>query len=276
MVTSNLPALDQQFASLAEQFARDGYVVARGLFSPAEVEEIRALFAKMHAEGVPGHYEPRTVRDGVEDPNDPLYQYPRVMMPHRFNARAKHYMLHAGVRRILESLFQTEPVATQSMFYFKPPGARGQALHQDQFYLLVEPGTCIAAWTAIDDCDAENGGMMLVPKTNDAPIVCPDEANRGESYTKHFVPVPKGSKPVLAEMKAGDTLFFNGSVIHGSGPNRSKERFRRAFICHYAAGNLQKISGSYHPLTRMDGSEYEVEIQTSGGPCGEGWAGAAH
>ena len=162
------------------------------------------------------------------------------------------------------------------MFYFKPPGARGQALHQDQFYLLVEPGTCIAAWTAMDDCDVENGAIYVVPKTNDAPIVCPDMANKSESYTTHFVPVPKGLKPQLVPMKAGDTLFFNGSIIHGSGPNRSKTRFRRSFICHYASGDVQKISNSYRPLIRMDGSEYEVASQVSGGPCGEGWKGLLH
>jgi phytanoyl-CoA hydroxylase len=274
--TASLPLGADSVGSLSAQFAREGYAKARGLFSPAEVEEIRTLFARMHAEGVPGYYEPRKPRDGVEKPDDPLFQYPRVMMPHRFNARAKHYMLHAGVAAHLRAFFGQEPVATQSMFYFKPPGARGQALHQDQFYLLVEPGTCIAAWTAIDDCDAENGAMYIVPKTQDAPIVCPETANRSESYTTHFVPVPKGHKAELVEMKAGDTLFFNGALIHGSGPNRSKTRFRRSFICHYAAGNVQKISSGYHPLTRLDGSTYEVEAQTSGGPCGEGWSGSLH
>jgi phytanoyl-CoA hydroxylase len=276
MVIDSSPITDSPNIDLTEQFARDGYVLSRALFSSDEVQEIRELFTRMHAEGVPGHYEPRTVHDGVENPNDPLYQYPRVMMPHRFNARAKHFMLHDRVREQLKMFFGEDPVATQSMFYYKPPGARGQALHQDQFYLLVEPGTCIAAWTAIDDCDAENGGMMVVPKSNATPVVCPDVANGDESYTNHFVPVPKGLKPELLKMKAGDTLFFNGSVIHGSGPNRSKDRFRRAFICHYASGNLKKISGGYRPLVRMDGSEYEVEPQASGGPCGEGWQGGLH
>jgi hypothetical protein len=32
------------------------------------------------------------------------------------------------------------------MIYFKAAGARGQALHQDQYYLRVNPGTCCAAW----------------------------------------------------------------------------------------------------------------------------------
>lgn len=276
MVIATDPVADQKTSPLAEQFAREGYALARGLFSPAEVEEIRELFARMHAEGVPGHYEPRKPADGVDNPEDPLFQYPRVMMPHRFNARAKHYMLHPGVARHLRAFFGMEPVATQSMFYFKPPSARGQALHQDQFYLLVEPGTCIAAWTAIDDCDAENGGMMIVPKTDRMDIVCPKVADRNESYTSHYVAVPKGQKAQLIPMKAGDTLFFNGSLIHGSGPNRSQTRFRRSFICHYAAGNVQKISGGYHPLTRLDGTTYEVTPQSSGGPCGEGWKGSLH
>jgi hypothetical protein len=276
MVADLKTSADNEISTLAAQFAQEGYCLAKGLFTPGEVEEIRGLFGKIHAEGVPGFYERTKTYDGVENPNDPLAQYPRVMMPHRFNERAKHYMLLPRVADRLRAFFGQEPVATQSMFYFKPPGARGQALHQDQFYLLVEPGTCIAAWTAIDDCDAENGGMMIVPKTNEGPVFCPDTANRTESYTTHFVPVPKGHKAQLVEMKAGDTLFFNGSLIHGSGPNRSKTRFRRSFICHYAAGDVRKISGGYRPLTRMDGTNYEVEAQTSGGPCGEGWTGGAH
>lgn len=276
MVIDTSPITDASVSTLAGQFARDGFALARGLFTSVEVEEIRALFAKLHREGVPGHYEPAKPQDGVENPDDPLFRYPRVMMPHRFNRRAKDFMLHDGVVAHLRAFFGLEPVAAQSMFYFKPPGARGQALHQDQFYLLVEPGTCIAAWTAIDDCDAENGAMYIVPKSNEGPVVCPDIADRGESYTTHFVPVPKGLKAQLVEMKAGDTLFFNGSLIHGSGPNRSKTRFRRAFICHYAGGDVRRISGGYHPLTRMDGTTYEVTPQTSGGPCGEGWKGSLH
>jgi len=276
MVATRRPAPNQEIPELAKFFAREGYAVARGLFKPEEVEEIRQMAATMHAEGVPGFYEPRKEADGVKNPDDPLFQYPRIMMPHRWNERAKHYMLLPSVADRLRAFFGTDPVATQSMFYFKPPGARGQALHQDQFYLLVQPGTCIAAWTAIDDCDAENGAVYVVPKTNDAEVICPKLANPTESYTSHYVPVPKGHKAQLVPMKAGDTLFFNGSIIHGSGPNRSKTRFRRSFICHYAAGNVEKISGSYHPLVRMDGTVYEVEAQVSGGPCGEGWKGALH
>jgi ectoine hydroxylase-related dioxygenase (phytanoyl-CoA dioxygenase family) len=162
------------------------------------------------------------------------------------------------------------------MYYFKPPGARGQALHQDNFYLMVRPGTCIAAWTAIDDCDEENGAMMVVPRSHRDDLVCPERANEKVSFAREFVRVPEGKKAHLVKMKRGDTLFFNGSAIHGSGPNRSKDRFRRSFIGHYIGESTQGISQYYTPLLRMDGSEIHIPQINDGGPCGGEWVGAIH
>jgi len=276
------PSVDEaSLAAAAEAFHRDGYFIARGLFSPTEVEDVNALFKKMHADGgVPGLYEvgelnPGDTRTTTSEP-DPLAVWPRVMHPHRFDAKARAYLLHPKIRVYLEKFMEGEPVATQSMYYFKPPGARGQAMHQDNFYLLVQPGTCMAAWTACDDCDTENGGLMVVPNSHVSELVCPDQADPNTSYAPHRVPVPKGMKPIPAEMKAGDTLFFNGNVIHGSGPNRSKDRFRRSWICHYAKGDIRTISKYYTPVVSMDGRDITtVKAERSGGPCGGTWEGAA-
>jgi phytanoyl-CoA hydroxylase len=260
--------------SLTADFQREGFAVVRSLFPPESVAELRQAFDDLHAAGaVPGYFEP-VPRD--QSGGDPLKVFPRVMHPHRFKDVARRYMLHPAIGTILQALFGEEPIAAQSMFYFKPPGARGQALHQDQFYLMVEPGTCIAAWVAVDDSDAENGGLYVVPNTRDAEVVCPDKADEAESFTSHFVRPPAGQKAVVCELKAGDVLFFNGNLIHGSGPNRSKNRFRRSFICHYVAGSTDRISRFYNPLVRMDGSEIEIAANESGGPCGELWKGATH
>ena len=266
---TTLPNIDH--ATLKTDFERDGFALVRGLFSPYEVSEIKETFERLHAEQMPTLME-----DNIKDPNDPLAKYPRILHPHRFNQVALHYLLHPSVRECLHTLLGEEPVATQSMYYFKPPGARGQAMHQDNLYLLVEPGTCLAAWTAIDRCDRENGGMMVVPKTHNSEVQCPGEADSTESWSKHLVRLPDGKKAIDVPMEPGDTLFFNGSTIHGSGPNRSKDRFRRSFIGHYAAGSLEKMSKFYFPLLNMDGTEHTVAINESGGPCGQTWQGAAH
>lgn len=255
-------------------FDSEGYALVQGLFTAAEVAELRESFAALHEAGpVPGYFSP-VPKD--EATGDILKIYPRVIMPHRFDPVSERALLHPRVMMALTALFGEEPLAAQSMFYFKPPGARGQALHQDNFFLLVEPGTCIAAWTAVDDIDADNGGMLIVPKTQEEAIVCPDEANSEESFTKHYVPVPNGQQPTLAKMKAGDTLFFNGSTIHGSGPNRSPDRFRRSFIGHYVPASTQRISHFYLPLLRPDGAAVEIAVNDSVGACGEEWQGATH
>jgi ectoine hydroxylase-related dioxygenase (phytanoyl-CoA dioxygenase family) len=205
-----------------------------------------------------------------------LKQFPRIIHPHRFDDVSRRYLVHPGVLSCLHELMQCDVLAANCMFYYKPPGSRGQAMHQDNFYLLVEPQTCVAAWTAIDDADPENGGMYLVGDTAEEEISCPEEANSSESYTTHFVPTPKGKKALPCRMKAGDTLFFNGSSIHGSGPNRSKDRFRRSFICHYVPKSTQRISKHYLPLLSPEGEEVMIESNASGGPCGSSWQGGTH
>ncbi|GAA4846945.1 phytanoyl-CoA dioxygenase family protein [Paenibacillus vulneris] len=245
-------------------FETEGYLIVKGLFSPDDIAEIERTFEEISHHTIPGHFEP----DMDAELNDPLKRYPRVMHPHRFNETAKQYMLHKPVMEVLADLFEEPALAAQSMFYYKPPGSRGQALHQDNFYLKVEPGNCIAAWTAIDPADEENGGLLVVPKTNHYEIICPEKANADESFTTHYVKPPKDQKAIPTIMEKGDVLFFNGNLIHGSYRNKTKDRFRRAFICHYANESAARISHHYRPLFRADGTPVDLEMNPDGGPCG--------
>jgi len=218
---------------------------------------------------------------GAYSQDDPLAFYPRMMMPHLHDELAVgplalQYMIDPRFRPYLSALLDGEPVGVQTMFYFKPPGARGQELHQDNFYLRVKPGTCAAAWIALDDADEENGGMMVVPGTVNYQIVCPESADAATSFTTDFVRPPEGTEAVAVDLKAGDVLFFNGSIIHGSTPNRSRDRFRRALICHYIPEG--HVVGRFYAdrPRRFDGSIVEVEVSPDGGPCGTAQPDARH
>jgi len=260
--------MKQKLQALTEEqiafFKREGYLIVKELFSEEDLRTIDDTFEEISRYPVPGHFEP--VLDGED--GDPLKRYPRVMHPHRFNETAKQYMLHKPVMEVLADLYGEEALAAQSMFYYKPPGSRGQALHQDNFYLKVEPGNCIAAWTAIDAADEENGGLLVVPKTSELEISCPELADSNESFTTHYVKPPKDQKAIPAVMDRGDVLFFNGNLIHGSYRNKTKDRFRRAFICHYANASATHIGTHYRPLFRADGAEVDLEPNPDGGPCG--------
>ena len=167
-------------------------------------------------------------------------------------------------------------LAAQSMFYFKPPTARGQALHQDNFYLRAHPETCIAAWIAVDDCDADNGGLAVVPGSHLLEVLCPEDADPETSFTTITVHVPEGVEVVQTEMKAGDVLFFHGSVVHGSRPNSTVDRFRRSLIFHYIPEDSVEVSTFFQPLLRPDGTEVEIAASAEGGPCGESWDVTGH
>jgi phytanoyl-CoA hydroxylase len=263
-------------SALAEAFHRDGFVIVPGFFSAEEVESIKTTFMQQNESGpVEGLSEIRRGgKDGYSE-SDPLAFYPRMMHPHKHPDKlvgplSLRYMLDSRVQEFLRLLMGEEPVAAQSMFYFKPAGARGQDLHQDNYYLRVAPDTCYAAWTAIDDVDQENGGMVAVPGSHTLPVLCPTPADKTLFFTDQHVEIPEGMAAIPIDMKAGDVFFFNGSVIHGSYPNNSKDRFRRAFICHYVPKASAELSHFYQCID-FAGNPVGFSESTMGGPCGGTW-----
>lgn len=253
-----------------EQYRRDGFAVARGLFSREEVAGLVDHFMAMHASPPREYYDPMSEEQAE---GDPLKIYPRIMHPHRFDERSRRWLIDPRLMGTLRALLGEEPFAAQSMTYFKPPGSRGQALHQDNFYLRVSPGSCIAAWIALDRSDEENGGLRLVPGTHNLDLICPEEVDNSDSFTTHYVPPPDDREAVPVTLDAGDVLFFNGSAIHGSFPNHSRDRWRRSFICHYVGESAREMSEFYYPLLSADGGEIRKETATGGGPCGTEFGG---
>ncbi|HYP46432.1 MAG TPA: phytanoyl-CoA dioxygenase family protein [Propionibacteriaceae bacterium] len=243
----------------------DGYHIARGLFEPAEVQEAAARFDALASEGtpIPGHWEPNPTGTDVLD------RYPRVMQPHEFDPGSQRLFLDPRVRAVLQELLDEDVVGCQTMYYFKPPGARGQAFHQDNYYLMVQPSTCVAAWLAIDRSHPGNGGLQVCPGTHLRDLECPERADLTTSFIDDFVAPPAGHDPVGLELEPGDTLFFTGSVIHGSNPNSTTNEWRRSFISHYMPLSATHIARWYLPhLYDFDGQPVSRASTASGGPCG--------
>jgi hypothetical protein len=248
----------------AEACAADGYVVARGLFGPDEVNELREHYMTLRRHG---SYEGDFT--GVDATSaDPLKRYPRMIHMHRWDEVSLRWLLDARLKAWLTALIGREPYAVQTMLYFKPAGSRGQALHQDNFYLRVRPGTSMAAWMALDPCDEANGCIQLVPGSQDWPILCTEKADTAVSFTDITVPLPPGTQARPVCMEPGDVLFFNGSLVHGSYPNSTADRFRRALIGHYIDGAAEQVAHFYHPALRMDGTPLELAESGAGGACG--------
>ena len=247
-------------------FDTEGYLVVEGLFAQDEIDSYKQHFEDLRLAQKASKATSSTEATSVS--NDPLIEYPRIMQPHRHDEASLNWLIDARLNTVMTGLLGQSPYAVQTMFYFKPAGARGQALHQDQYYLRVEPGTCIAAWMAVDDCTVENGCLRVVPGSQTMPLLCLTESDTSVSFTDVTVEIPNEDIVVPVEMKAGDVLFFNGQLIHGSLPNTTSDQFRRALIGHYIVGEAEKVHQWYHPVLRMDGTEIELGSSEKGGTCG--------
>jgi ectoine hydroxylase-related dioxygenase (phytanoyl-CoA dioxygenase family) len=224
-------------------YQENGYVVIPGLFPADEVAHYREHFMTLRRHGeYPGDLvgvDPRS--------NDPLKRYPRMIHMHRWDDVSLRWVLDQRLNACMTGLLGREPYAVQTMIYFKPPGARGQALHQDNFYLRAQPGTCMAAWLALDRCDEANGCMQVVPGSHAWPLLCTEKADTRVSFTDVTVPLPPEAEVCPVVMEAGDVLFFNGALVHGSYPNTTTDRFRRALIGHYVEGAAEQVAQFYQP-----------------------------
>lgn len=251
--------------SFKNDFDRDGYAVARGVFGTAEVGELRNHYMTLRKRG---SYDNDLV--GVQPGGrDPLRRYPRMAQMHRWDDLSRRWLLDTRLRDLMRTLLGADPYAVQTMLYFKPAGSRGQALHQDNFYLRAEPGTCLAAWMALDPADEANGCMQVVPGSHRWPILCTTKADTTISFTDVTVDLPTGQRIEPVRMRPGDVLFFNGSLVHGSLPNTSPDRFRRALIGHYIQGDARQVAEYYHPALRMDGTPLTLDVSEGGGACGQ-------
>ena len=124
----------------------------------------------------------------------------------------------------------TDPVAAvvgsenlqlhHTLMHAKPPKI-GAAfpLHQDYDYFPHKLDTMVAATLYLDDSEADNGCLHIIPGSHDGSHHLPVD----EYPIERAIPVP---------MKAGDLLIFSYYTIHGSSPNIS-EQWRRMLLFEF-------------------------------------------
>ena len=225
-------------------FEAEGYFVSRGVFTAEEVAAIRDHYMELRTQGPkPG--------DAGGDPSrgaaDPLNQFPRFINMHDWDEKSAAWQRDPRLAGVAAQILGDETVLCQTMLYFKPPGSRGQGLHQDNQYIRKYP--IIAAWLALDRCDEANGRMFVVPGSQKLGILPVQPADMSESFTAGETVMPEGAHRRGIDMEPGDVLFFGGFTIHGSYPNTTSDRFRRAFIVHYFAAHTRELP--VDPTTMM-------------------------
>lgn len=167
----------------------------------------------------------------------------RMFNPHQHDSFSLQMMKLPVVRGALAQLMDDEAVGVQSMYFFKEPGSPGQAAHQDFYYIKDDPMTMIAAWIAMENVDIENGCLWVIPGTHKMGLL-PHGAVKNLAEHEAWTDETEGidlTEEIPVEMEKGDILFFHELLIHSSRRNRSTDRWRRSYVCHYIRQDRKSV-----------------------------------
>ena len=261
---------------LADGFHRDGYVIVRQVFDPAELlalaEHIFRL-PKPSAEGLQKYRaDPPMDLFGKGSLSEltprELPHASRLLRLHLFDERTKRLLLDDRLFSLVRQLWPGEPLAVHAQYYPKPPGGRGMALHPDTGYLPVDPPEVVGCFIAVDDADTENGALGVVRGSHRLQGFERREIPTNEFLFPETYIQPPGTELVVPELKAGDVLLFHGSTLHSSMPNRTCDRWRRSFLCHYISAAVRSASEYFNPAFRATGEEIPAPGWTAIGDPG--------
>lgn len=130
------------------------------------------------------------------------------------------------------------------------------AWHQDVLLWGLDPPSAITAWYAVDDSDVENGCMQVLPGTHVPGLVehgKADQAGNLLSANQELQVSPEqAAAAVDLPLRAGQVSIHDGTVVHGSLPNRSTRR-RCGLTLRYVATSVRQteensLAGRWKPL----------------------------
>ena len=226
-----------------QKYASDGYFVARGAIPQPLVNNLATAFY-----------------DKVKTCMDPLLRQSRKVEPHNFDAAG--FMTEALVNphanlnpkfiafrlAILDLACSSEMLRALQDVTLWPKHGLYQVMifeksttppHQDWYYLDSYPPGCItAAWVALEDIDPTATRFFVVPGSQDFERDFPDDSifSPEHRYMDEMIEIfnkQYADKVIIPEMKAGDVLFWNSRLIHGSLTGTNPNRSRLSLTAHY-------------------------------------------
>ncbi len=244
------------------QFVEQGFALVKGLLSEAELEaarvELQALTMSDHPHcemiwfegGLRDHFSLSEKDDCDMDgksagsgftlgqsgqrlpPLDPTFRagYVRKLMGFvDHNPALSALATHPDIIRLAASMIGASPRLFQEMALIKPPGGREKPWHQDQAYFNLPLDTpVLGTWMPFGSATPANGCMHVLKGAHrQGPR--PHFKRRDWQICDTDVEM---EQRLAVPMEAGDVLFFDGKLPHGTPINETDEQ-RWAVQYHY-------------------------------------------
>lgn len=216
---------------ITTRYERDGYVILRVVLDEALMAEARdhvSWLLKQH----PGTRPEQLHNDLMQD--DPFWL--RLVSDDR--------LLDAAEAFVGEDL-----ALFASHYIAKPPGDGHAVLwHQDGGFWPLEPMHVVTFWLALDETDAENGCLRVIPRTHTLDLKeihgrADVENVLGAEMDLSFV---DETEAVDLELTSGDVEIHHPNLVHGSHANTSS-RWRRGLTIRYIPASTRIVADAPFP-----------------------------
>lgn len=141
---------------------------------------------------------------------------------------------------------------------WKPPGSGAVGHHRDGKYISEQfvplKNNSITVWIALDDADIDTGVIEYVPGSHKWSSTGSEHEHLNDFHggvDDHQEPSRRAAKEAgiknmevkALSVPAGHAVIHHQDIWHGSGPNTSPDRIRRALVVHLIDGNVRFRTG---------------------------------
>lgn len=222
-----------------EAFHRDGYVTLRGVMTDAELAAIEPTFQRFIAGEVPDMGRDFCDMSGPYDRKFADFSLVNAVLPRRYEPALQGNLYERRCASIARQLIGETATLDYDQFLAKRPNKPDAQFtwHQDLGYWPTgtpEPQTATCS-LALDDADAENGCLRVVPGSHKGPLRPHrplHSSDAGDREASHILSIELDpAEPVMElPLRRGDITVHDERIVHGSGGNRSPDRWRRTYI----------------------------------------------
>ena len=217
-----------------EQYRRSGFVNGGPVLGDEEVKALQdEVLRVIDDRENPSTPQPVLLHNMSQDADHPIWQIVNIWQA---SPAFRHLIDNPKLGAMAAQLSGARELRIWHDQVQYKPKARGGRLHWHQdspLWPTLQPKTAqITAWIALDDAEADNGCMYMVPGSHkwgdqqERVAEMPDGIGLPETFEGHPLHY------VICPVKRGHVHFHHSLTWHGSGTNHSN-RPRRAIAIHF-------------------------------------------
>jgi len=214
-----------------------GYIIGPDTFSSEITQQLKEE-ATAIVSGKRGALEGAQDSGNDVSESEILKKYAAIHFPHKISPLMKEAAANSKVANVLSQIVSPNVKCLQTMLFMKAPGKKGQAWHQDEYFIPTRDKSLIGVWLALEDASIENGCLWVIPGSHKDGFI----RKRVENTVSDFADLecaylePYTEKDYqMVEVKEGSVIYFHGYLLHMSLKNKTEDRFRRALVSHYSS-----------------------------------------